>query len=101
MQRIAKIFSLLTAILLGTLLQAQNYYDQQWKKVNDNYTKGVVKSSLPIVLDIQKQAMKDNNTIELINALKAEFVIVNQTRDDEKNDAASQFLIKSENRKKI
>ncbi|HIC8644973.1 TPA: alpha-2-macroglobulin family protein [Elizabethkingia meningoseptica] len=94
MQRIAKIFSLLTAILLGTLLQAQNYYDQQWKKVNDNYTKGVVKSSLPLVLDIQKQAMKDNNTIELINALKAEFVIVNQTRDDEKNDAVSQFFDK-------
>ena len=54
------------------------------EKINDNYAKGMVKSNLPIVLDIQKQAMKDNNTIELINALKAEFVIVNQTRDDEK-----------------
>lgn len=64
------------------------------EKINDNYAKGMVKSNLPIVLDIQKQAMKDNNTIELINALKAEFVIVNQTRDDEKNDSASQFLTK-------
>lgn len=94
MQRIAKIFSLLLVILSGISLHAQNYYDQQWKKINDNYAKGMVKSNLPIVLDIQKQAMKDNNTIELINALKAEFVIVNQTRDDEKNDSASQFFDK-------
>ena len=88
-------------ILSGISLHAQNYYDQQWKKINDNYAKGMVKSNLPIVLDIQKQAMKDNNTIELINALKAEFVIVNQTRDDEKNDSASQFLTKSRSMKRI
>jgi hypothetical protein len=99
MQRIAKIFSLLLVILLGISLHAQNYYDQQWKKINDNYAKGMVKSNLPIVLDIQKQAMKDNNTIELINALKAEFVIVNQTRDDE-NDSASQFFDKIKKQEK-
>ena len=33
MQRIAKIFSLLLVILSGISLHAQNYYDQQWKRL--------------------------------------------------------------------
>ena len=57
--------------------------------------KGAYKSNLPIILDIQKQAMKENNAFELIRSLKAEFSIVNQTVDDDQNDDASQFLKKT------
>ncbi len=75
---------------------AQKYYDDQWKKVAENYNKGLYKSNLPIILQIQNQAMKDDNAVQLIRSLKAEFSIVNQTRDDAKNDAASQFFKKLE-----
>ena len=49
---------------------------------------------MPIILDIQNQAMKENNALQLIRSLKAEFSIVNQTSDDDKNDSASQFFAK-------
>ncbi len=63
------------------------------KKVQINSSKGTFKSNLPIILDIQNQAMKENNALQLIRSLKAEFTIVNQTSDDDKNDSASQFLL--------
>ncbi|NAW51622.1 hypothetical protein GNY06_09615 [Elizabethkingia argentiflava] len=94
MHRITKIFSSLLVVLWSISLYAQNYYEKQWKQINDNYAKGMVKSNMPLVLDIQKQAMKDNNTIELIKALKAEFVIVNNTEDDETNNIVSRFFDK-------
>ncbi|WP_241485990.1 alpha-2-macroglobulin family protein [Chryseobacterium angstadtii] len=75
-------------------MHAQKYYDDQWKKVIENSAKGAYKSNLPIILDIQNHAMKENNAIQLIRSLKAEFSIVNQTVDDDKNDAASQFFKK-------
>lgn len=73
---------------------AQNYYDQQWKKIEDNYKKGTYKSNLPIILEIQNQALKDNNSIQLIKSLKAEFSITKQTYDDTKNDENSKFFSK-------
>jgi hypothetical protein len=73
---------------------AQKYYDEQWKKVSANSQKGIYKSSLPIILDIQKQAMKENNIVQLIQSLKGEFSIVNRTRDDEKNDSVSKLFKK-------
>ncbi|WP_312766354.1 MG2 domain-containing protein [Epilithonimonas sp.] len=73
---------------------AQNYYDQQWKKIEDNYKKGTYKSNLPIILDIQNQAFKDNNAIQIIKSLKAEFSINKQTNDDTKNDENSKFFSK-------
>lgn len=76
------------------MLFSQNYYDQQWKQIEDNYEKGVFKSNLPIILDIQNHAMKDNNTVQLIKSLKAEFSILNTTRDDTQNDSVSQFFAK-------
>jgi uncharacterized protein YfaS (alpha-2-macroglobulin family) len=76
---------------------AQKYYDEQWKKIEENSTKGTFKSNLPLILDIQNHAMKDNNTLQLIHSLKAEFAIVNQTRDDEQNNAASKFFSKLTN----
>ena len=84
-------------------LSAQNYYDQQWKKIEDNYKKGTYKSNLPVVLEIQNQALKDNNSIQLIKSLKAEFSINKQTKDDTKNDQNSKFfskLLSTENKVK-
>ncbi|WP_294306541.1 alpha-2-macroglobulin family protein [uncultured Chryseobacterium sp.] len=94
MKRFSKIFVLLLLLLSYSGAFAQKYYDEQWKKIEENSTKGTVKSNLPIILDIQNQAMKDNNTLQLIRSLKAEFAIVNQTRDDEQNNVASNFFNK-------
>lgn len=94
MKRFSKIFLLLLVMLSFSTVSAQKYYDTQWKKIAENSTKGAYKSNLPIILDIQKQAMKENNTFELIRSLKAEFSIVNQTVDDDQNDSASQFFKK-------
>lgn len=94
MKRFSKIFVVLLLLLNFSAVFAQKYYDEQWKKVAENSQKGAYKSNLPIILDIQKQAMKENNTLQLIQSLKAEFSIVNQTRDDEENNSASQFFSK-------
>lgn len=94
MKNFTKVFSVFLLLFLFMGVSAQSYYDQQWKKVEENYKQGLYKSNLPIILQIQDKAMKDNNGIQLIKSLKAEFSIINQTRDDEKNDAASQFFSK-------
>ncbi len=88
--------SLLVFLLIFATMNfsAQNYYDQQWKKIEDNYKKGTYKSNLPIILDIQNQAFKDNNAIQIIKSLKAEFSINKQTNDDTKNDENSKFFSK-------
>lgn len=94
MKKLIPAISILFFLFLFSSLTAQKYYDDQWKKVSDNYKTGKYKSNLPIILEIQKQAMKDDNVNQLIRSLKAEFSIANQTRDDEDNDAASQFFTK-------
>lgn len=86
------IFCSLFLFIFSLKTMAQSYYDLQWKQVETNYKQGLYKSNLPIILQIQDKAMKENNGIQLIKSLKAEFSIVNQTHDDEKNDAASQFF---------
>jgi len=75
-------------------VSAQDFYKNQWKKIQENSKQGKFKSSLPIITETQNRAMKENNTIELIKTLKAEFAILNQTSDDEKNDASSKFFAK-------
>ncbi|MBV2166269.1 MAG: hypothetical protein KUL76_07060, partial [Kaistella sp.] len=94
MKNFTRILTLFLLISLFSPLFGQKYYDDQWKKVSDNYKTGKYKSNLPIILEIQKQAMKDDNANQLIRSLKAEFSIVNQTRDDENNDSVSQFFTK-------
>lgn len=89
-----KIFAFLLFLAAFTPIFAQNYYDTQWKKVAENYKKGQVKSNLPLILEIQNQAMKDDNASQLIKSLKAEFSIINQTYDDTKNDSSTQFFTK-------
>ncbi|MFC0345979.1 alpha-2-macroglobulin family protein [Epilithonimonas hispanica] len=88
--------SLLVFLLIFATMNfsAQNYYDQQWKKIEDNYKKGTYKSNLPIILEIQNQALKDNNAIQIIKSLKAEFSITKQTYDDTKNGENSKFFAK-------
>lgn len=94
MQRFSKVLFLILFLSCFSNAFSQKYYDTQWKKIQENYEKGTYKSNLPVVLDIQKQAMKENNALQLIRSLKAEFSIVNQTIDDEKNDSASKFFAK-------
>jgi uncharacterized protein YfaS (alpha-2-macroglobulin family) len=83
-----------------SLVFSQSYYDQQWKKVQENSAKGTYKSNLPIILEIQNKAMKESNALQLIRSLKTEFIIINQTSDDDKNNTASQFFVKLQNLKK-
>ncbi|MGZ5284852.1 MAG: alpha-2-macroglobulin family protein, partial [Kaistella sp.] len=94
MKNFTRIFTLFLLTLFFSPLFGQKYYDGQWKKIEENYKTGKYKSNLPIILEIQKQAMKDDNANQLIRSLKAEFSIANQTRDDEKNDSVSQFFTK-------
>lgn len=94
MKRFSKIFMLSLLSLGFSPVFAQKYYDDQWKKIAENSQKGAYKSNLPIISDLENQAMKENNTIQLIRSLKAEFSIVNQTTDDDQNDAASKFFKK-------
>lgn len=92
--KIIKSVSVFLLVLFFINFSAQNYYDSQWKKVEENYKKGTYKSNLPIILDIQNQAMKDNNAIQIIKSLKAEFSILKQTQEDTQNDENSKFFTK-------
>lgn len=92
--KILKSLSVFFLILMNMNLSAQNYYDQQWKKIEDNYKKGTYKSNLPLIMEIQNQALKEQNAIQLIKSLKAEFSINRQTNDDTKNDENSKFFSK-------
>lgn len=92
-----KKFILFFILCLSFPVFGQKYYNDQWKKVAENYKTGKYKSNLPIILEIQNQAMKDDNANQLIRSLKAEFSIINQTTDDTKNDSSSQFFKKLSN----
>ncbi|MCD1116782.1 alpha-2-macroglobulin family protein [Chryseobacterium turcicum] len=100
MQRFSKILFLILFLSCFSNVFSQKYYDAQWKKIQENSEKGIFKSNLPLVLDIQKQAMKENNELQLIRSLKAEFSILNQTIDDDKNNSASKFFAKLQNTEK-
>lgn len=89
-----KIFTILLFLISFTAVFAQKTYDDQWKKIAENYKSGQFKSNLPLILEIQNQAMKEDNSVQLIRSLKAEFSIVNQTYDDTKNDTFSRFFTK-------
>ncbi|MFC3158293.1 MG2 domain-containing protein [Chryseobacterium arachidis] len=82
------------------LFYAQNYYEDQWKKIAEGYSNGDFKSSLPIILDIQNTAIREKNASQLIRSLKAEFAIYKETKDDPKNDYASAFFTKIQDTEK-
>lgn len=94
MKKLTQIFILLFLIWNITPMKAQKYYDQQWKKISENYKKGTYKSNLPLILDIQKRAVSEDNAIQLIKSLKAELSVIDLTEDDTQNDTASQFFKK-------
>ena len=94
MKKLTQIFILLFLIWNITPMKAQKYYDQQWKKISENYKKGTYKSNLPLILDIQKRAISEDNAIQLIKSLKAELSVIDLTEDDTQNDTASQFFKK-------
>ncbi len=94
MKNLSKVFVVLSFICFFSNMKAQKYYDDQWKKISENYQKGQFKSNLPLILDMQNHAVKEQNTVQLLKSLKAEFSIVNLTEDDTKNDAASKFFNK-------
>ncbi|MCJ8155045.1 MG2 domain-containing protein [Chryseobacterium sp. SSA4.19] len=100
MKRFSKIFVLLLLLLDFSQLFAQKYYDEQWKKVEENTKKGIYKSNLPLILNIQNQAMKENNALQLIRSLKSEFSILNRTAENDQNNAASKFFTKILNTEK-
>ncbi|MCZ2085459.1 MAG: hypothetical protein LC112_14420, partial [Flavobacteriales bacterium] len=77
-----KIFTILLLLISFTYVFGQKHYADQWKKVSENYKTGKFKSNLPLILEIQNQAMKEDNPVQLIRSLKAEFSIINQTYDD-------------------
>src|SRR5690606_26341599 len=89
-----KIFAIILFCFTFAQVFGQKIYEDQWKKVAENYHSGQYKSNLPIILDIQKQAMKEENAIQLIRSLKAEFSIINQTYDDSQNDSTTKFFTK-------
>ncbi|QDP86482.1 hypothetical protein FNJ88_13310 [Chryseobacterium sp. SNU WT5] len=89
-----KIFTILLLLISFSYVFGQKHYDDQWKKISENSKTGKFKSNLPLILEIQNQAMKEKNAVQLIRSLKAEFSIVNQTYDDTKNDASSKFFTK-------
>ncbi|MBS1571518.1 MAG: hypothetical protein JST62_03855, partial [Bacteroidetes bacterium] len=88
------IFNLLLLLICYLPMKAQNYYDQQWKSIENNYKKGQYKSNLPLILEIQKKAVQENNMVQLIKSLKSEFSIINTTDDDTQNNTASVFFKK-------
>ncbi|WP_226064645.1 alpha-2-macroglobulin family protein [Kaistella polysaccharea] len=89
-----QLYAILFFLFSFSVLTAQKKYDDQWKIIAGNYKTGKYKSNLPLILDIQNQAMKEDNAVQLIRSLKAEFSIVNQTKDDTQNDTSSQFFTK-------
>lgn len=97
MKRFYKVLMLSFLMLGFSGLFGQKYYDDQWKKITENSKNGIYKSNLPIILDIQNHAMKENNTLQLIRSLKAEFSVVNRTADDDKNNTVSRFFAKLQN----
>ncbi len=94
MKHLNKLFFIFLFLGSSYSMKAQNYYETQWKKIETNYKHGLYKSNLPVILEIQKRAIQEDNAIQLIKSLKAEFSIVNQTEDDTQNDAASKFFAK-------
>ena len=97
MKKILSILAITIFVAFCSTLFGQNYYDQQWKLVTQNVKEGKYKSNLPLIQEIQKQAMKDKNAVQLIKSLKAEISIALETEDDTQNDATSQAFAKIQN----
>lgn len=89
-----KLLLLCLLLFAGAVAFAQNYYAEQWKKIESNTRSGNYVSNLPLINEIQSKAMKEKNTVQIIRSLKAEFGILQTTEDDAKNDMVSKFFKK-------
>ncbi|KFC20054.1 MG2 domain-containing protein [Chryseobacterium sp. FH1] len=96
-----KKLSLLFSLLCSIIAFSQNFYETKWRKVAESYSEGLYKSSLPLIIEIQNQAIKDRDDAQLIRSLKAEFAITKDTKDDAKNDLSSVFFAKIEKTEKL
>lgn len=85
----------LLSLLSFSFFFAQNFsYENQWKKVEDGLRAGKFKTTLPLILEVQNHAMKEDNVLQLIQSLKSEFSITKMIDDDEDNDNSSRFYTK-------
>lgn len=73
-------------------MKSQDFYQKQWEEIDKLSNSGQYKSLLPKVLELQKQAVKEENALEIIKSLKAEFSILKNTNNDEKNNETSVFF---------
>src|ERR1700750_1600969 len=99
MKNISK-YVLLFFTFFSIFFSAQKFYEEQWLRVAEGYRNGEFKSNLPLILEIQKRAIKEKKATEIIKSLKAEFAIYKETQDDPKNDYASVFFSKITNTEK-
>lgn len=93
MKRTRTLFTLLITLIFMNA-PGQNYYQQQWQVIRSNAKNGVYKSNLPLLVNLESRAAKENNILELIRALRGEFSIINMTQDDPANDTAAAFFTK-------
>ena len=63
MKNLTKILFIFTLICFFSPMKSQTYYDTQWKKIAENYSKGTYKSNLPLILEIQNRAIKEDNLL--------------------------------------
>ncbi len=94
MKNIHHIIFAIIFISFYTQMKSQNYYNNQWKIIKEKTENGQYKSVLPLILEIETRAEKENNALQLLKALQTEFSILNTTNDDSKNNEASRFFMK-------
>ena len=79
MKRFSKILFSFLLLCTASLSQAQDYYEQQWKKFEEKILNGDYKSNLPLVQEIQNRAMKENNIIQILRSLRTEYLLLLDT----------------------
>ncbi len=60
----------------------EDYYTEQWKKVDEAIGKGLPKSALEIVQQIYSRAKSDKNKPQIIKAASYRVALLAQTNED-------------------
>ncbi|CVK16666.1 Uncharacterized conserved protein YfaS, alpha-2-macroglobulin family [Apibacter mensalis] len=61
-------------------------YEKKWQEIDKEMNNGEFKSLLPQINQLYNQAKKENNTLEIINALIYQYRIISQTKEDKDYD---------------
>lgn len=61
-------------------------YEKKWQEIDKEMNNGEFKSLLPQINQLYIQAKKENNTLEIINALIYQYRIISQTKEDKDYD---------------